>query len=125
MAARERIEWQPYDAKQIETARAAGRPVLIDFTADWCTSCVLVDRAVYQRKDIANLIEEKGVLAIKGDTTRQDQPATLALKKEYNEPGVPVTILWLPGREEPVRIHEVFFAEKLKEALEVLPSRPK
>lgn len=121
----ERIDWQLYDAKKIETARAEGRPVLIDFTADWCTSCEVVDRAVYRRADIAELIKDKGVLAVKGDTTRQDQPATLALKNEYNEPGVPVTIVLLPGRDKPVRFHELFFADKLKELLKSLPSRPK
>ncbi|MHC4362395.1 MAG: protein-disulfide reductase DsbD family protein [Planctomycetota bacterium] len=122
--AKERIEWQPYDAKQIESAKAEGRAVLIKFTADWCMNCEVVDRVVYQRRDIAALIEDKGVLAVKGDTTRQDQLATLALKNEYNEPGVPVTIVLLPGQDEPVRIHEVFFAEKLKEVLEELPSKP-
>jgi thiol:disulfide interchange protein DsbD len=123
--AKERIEWKEYDVSGIDAAKAEGKPVLIKFTADWCMNCDVVDRAVYQRKDIAELIEAKGVVAIKGDTTRDDQPATLALKNEYNEPGVPVTILLLPGRDEPVRIHEVFFAEKLKEVLEELPSRPK
>ncbi|MHC4154326.1 MAG: protein-disulfide reductase DsbD family protein [Planctomycetota bacterium] len=123
--AEERIEWQPYDGKLITAAKGEGKPVLIKFTADWCMNCEVVDKVVYQRKDIAGLIEAKGVLAVKGDTTRDVQPATLALKNEYNEPGVPVTILLLPGRDEPVRIHEVFFAEKLKEVLEELPSRPK
>jgi thiol:disulfide interchange protein DsbD len=123
--AKEPIEWQPYDGKLIEATKAEGRPVLIKFTADWCMNCEVIDKMVYQRKDIAGLIEDKGVLAVKGDTTRDVQPATLALKNEYNEPGVPVTILLLPGRDEPVRIHEVFFADKLKEVLEELPSRPK
>jgi thiol:disulfide interchange protein len=123
--AKERIEWHEYDSKLIETAKGEGRAVLIKFTADWCMNCEVVDKVVYQRKDVAGLIEDKGVLAIKGDTTRDDQPATLALKNEYNEPGVPVTILWLPGRDEPVRIQELFFAEKLKELLEGLPSKSK
>ena len=113
-----------YVIDAIEAAKAEGKPVLIKFTADWCMNCEVVDKVVYQRKDIAGLIEDKGVLVVKGDTTRDDQPATLALKNEYSEPGVPVTILLLPGRDGPVRIHEVFFAEKLKEVLEELPSRP-
>ena len=60
------------------------------------------------------------MLAIKADTTSNDGPATLALKNKYNEL-VPVTILFLPGTEEPVRFHEVFFAGKLKEILQELP----
>jgi hypothetical protein len=47
-------------------------------------------------------------------------PATLALKNKYNEL-VPVTILFLPGVDRPVRLHEIFFAQKLKEILQKLP----
>ncbi|MFB0551954.1 MAG: protein-disulfide reductase DsbD family protein [Phycisphaerae bacterium] len=119
----EPIPWQDYDATVIDSALAQARPVLIKFTADWCLSCQTVDKIVYHRKDIAKLIEEKGVLAVKADTTTKDYPATLALKNKYNEPGVPVTILFIPGAEEPVKFHEIFFAGKLKELLEKLPSK--
>jgi thiol:disulfide interchange protein len=116
----ELIAWQDYDAAVIENAIAEGKPVLIKFTADWCLSCQAVDKVVYHNEDIAGLIEEKEVLAIKADTTSNDSPATLALKNKYNEL-VPVTILFLPGVEEPVRLHEVFFTGKLKKILKELP----
>ena len=118
----EPIPWQDYDATVIDSALAEGRPVLIKFTADWCLSCQTVDKIVYHRKDIAKLIEEKAVLAVKADTTAKDYPATLALKNKYNEPGVPVSIFFMPGAEEPVKFHEIFFAGKLKELLQKLPS---
>jgi len=119
----EQIPWQDYDATVIDGALAQARPVLIKFTADWCLSCQTVEKVVYHRKDIAKLIEEKAVLPIKADTTAKDYPATLALKNKYNEPGVPVTILFIPGAEEPVKFHEIFFAGKLKELLQELPSK--
>ena len=83
----------------------------------------MVDKIVYRRKDIAKLIEQKGVLAIKADTTLADYPATIALKNKYNEPGVPVSILYIPGEEQPVRLNEIFFAKKLKGLLKKLPSK--
>jgi thiol:disulfide interchange protein len=119
----ELVHWQDYNPAAIESARAEQRPVLIDFTAGWCTNCEIVDKLVYQRKDIAKLIEEKGVLAIKGDTTEAGQPATRDLKDVYKEPGVPVTILLLPGQTEPVRLRGLFFGDKLKELLESLPDK--
>ncbi|NQT02759.1 MAG: thioredoxin family protein [Planctomycetes bacterium] len=119
----ELIDWQDYDEAVIENALAEAKPVLIKFTADWCLSCQAIDKVVYHNEDIAKLIEEKEVLAIKADTTLNKYPATLALKNKYNEPGVPVTILFLPGVEEPVRLHEIFFAGKLKELLQELPSK--
>ncbi len=119
----ELVDWQAYDRASIESAQAQNIPVLVKFTADWCTNCEFVDKFVYQRKDVAKLIEKKGILAIKGDTTEAGRPATVDLKNIYNEPGVPVTLLFLPGRDEPVRLHELFFGDELKKLLEELPDK--
>ena len=116
------IDWQEYDAELIEASFKNQRPVLIKFTADWCMSCRLVEKTVYSRKDVAELIEKKSVLAIKADTTVKDRPATLALRDTYNEPGVPVSILFLPGRQE-VRWRGKAFAGELKELLQKIPSK--
>jgi thiol:disulfide interchange protein len=117
------IDWQKYDATVIKQAQDANKPVLIDFTAGWCLSCQVVDKTVYSRKDIAELIKQKGVLAIKADTTLKDYPATIALKEIYNEPGVPVSVLLVPGDKEPMRWRGLAFADELKAALEQLKNQ--
>lgn len=119
----ELVDWKDYDPALIESARSRQTPVLIDFTADWCANCEIVDKFVFKRKDVAKLIERKGVLAIKGDTTESNEPATIDLSKVYKEPGVPVTILFLPGKSEPIRMHGLFFADELKKLLEKLPDK--
>ncbi len=120
--AKEPVNWQNYDPDLIKTAQAAERPVLIKFTADWCLSCQVVNSMVYHRQDIAKLIKEKAVLAVKADTTLKDYPATLDLKNVYNEPGVPVSILFVPGGKKPVRWRGISFADELKIYLEKLPA---
>ena len=119
----ELVDWQEYDTASIASAKSQQKPVLIKFTADWCTNCEIVDKFVFGRKDIAKLLDKKGVLAIKGDTTNAGQPATLDLRNVYREPGVPVTMLFLPGETEPVRLHDLFFADELRTLLEKLPDR--
>jgi len=119
----ELVDWQDYDPASIASAKSQQKPVLIKFTADWCTNCEVVDKFVFMRKDIAKLIDKKGVLAIKGDTTKASQPATLDLSNIYKEPGVPVTMLFLPGETEPIRLRELFFADELKTLLESLPDK--
>ncbi len=119
-AAKSMIDWQPYDAAAIQTAVEKERPVLIKFTADWCLSCQTVEKTVYSKKDIAELIEQKNVLAIKADTTEKDFPATIALEQVYNEPGVPVSMLFVPGKEEPLRWRGILFGNELKKQLEKL-----
>jgi thiol:disulfide interchange protein len=116
------IDWQKYDSVAIDAAVKDNKPVLIDFTAGWCLSCQVVDKTVYSRKDIENLIKQKDVYAVKADTTLKDYPATKALETFYNEPGVPVTILLLPGKE-PMRWRGLSFGDELKSALEKLPSK--
>jgi len=115
------VNWQKYDAAAISSALAENKPVLIKFTADWCLSCQVVEKTVFLRKDIADLIKQKGVLAIKADTTLRDYPATIALRELYNEPGVPVTILLIPGQNEPNRWRGLAFGDELKSALKKLP----
>jgi len=96
----ELADWQKYNGKINKEEKEKGQPVLIKFTADWCMSCKYVDKIVYSRKDIAELIKQKGVLAVKADTTVKDTPATWALQNVYNE-AVPFTVLHLPdGREK-------------------------
>jgi len=114
----ELIAWQKYNADVIQKAMDEDRPILIKFTAGWCLSCQVVDKVVFSRRDIADLIKQKNVLAIKADTTLQDSPATIALKNVYNEPGVPVTLLYMPPSKEPIRWHSLSFGDELKAQLE-------
>ncbi len=119
----ELIQWQSYNTEVIDAAKVKQRPVLIKFTADWCFNCAVAEKVVYEREDIAKLIENKGVLAIKADTTLSDYPATAALKNVYDEPGVPVSVLLVPGREEPIKWHGISFGTELKAQLEKFPDR--
>ncbi len=117
----ELIDWHSYDDQTIRNALEQGRPVLIKFTADWCLSCHTVEKIVYSRKDIADLIKQKNVLAIKADTTEKHFPATVALQEIYNEPGVPVTMLLIPVSEQPLKWRGILFGSELKQSLEQLP----
>ena len=122
----ELIDWQPYDGSVIIAALDHGRPVLVKFTADWCLSCKAVEKIVYGRRDVAELVEHKNVLTMKADTTESDYPATLALKNLYSEPGVPVSMLFVPGRKEPAKWRGILFVDELKESLQGLPDvKPK
>ena len=72
--------------------------------------------------EIKKFTVAENVLAIKADTTTKDMPATADLKNLYNEPGVPVSILFVPGQDESVRWRGLTFAGQLKEHLQKLTS---
>jgi thiol:disulfide interchange protein len=117
---KELIDWQPYDAEIITSAQKNNQPVLIDFTADWCLSCKILDKTVYSNKQVADLIKQKGVLAIKADTTDYDYPAAKALREIYNEPAVPVSVLLLPGKDVPIKLRGNLIKNELIKNLQSL-----
>jgi len=91
------VGWNPYDAEIVQQAVVKKRPVLLKFTADWCTNCKVVERRVFENPEVVALLQAKNVLPIKADTTLIDYPATRDLKTLYGEAGnVPVTVVLLP-----------------------------
>ncbi len=119
------IDWHAYDPDLIQQTVAQKQPVLLKFTADWCTNCKVVDRRVYQDPDVVALVGRKNVLAVKADTTVIDYPATRDLKQLYGEAGnVPTSILLLSdGSQEKLR--GIFDKEELIQILTRLPGSGK
>ena len=112
------IDWLEYDQQAIAEDIEEEKPVLIKFTADWCTTCTIIDRLVYKDKDIAELLKQKGVKPYLADTTGQSQ-ATTDLKEIYKEPAIPVTVIHLPGGEEK-HLKGMFTKGTLREILKPL-----
>ena len=118
------IAWLPYSRDAVQSATAQKQPVLLKFTADWCTNCKVVEKYVYHVPEVAELIAKKNVLPIKADTTLIDYPATADFGDIYGEAGnLPVTIVLLPdGTQEKLR--GTFDKKDLIEILEKLPEGP-
>lgn len=112
------VDWLEYDSAAIAKDIEEGRPVLIKFTADWCTTCSVIDKFVFSRKDVADFLKQKGVRPYLGDTTEQT-PATTDLKEKYKEPAIPVTIIHLPDGTEKHMVG-MFWKDDLIEVLEPL-----
>ncbi|MHC5083398.1 MAG: protein-disulfide reductase DsbD family protein [Planctomycetota bacterium] len=112
------IEWKKYDAAVIQTSLDAGNPVLLKFTADWCTNCKVVEKNVYQNPQIVDLLESKGIVTIKADTTKDNYPATIDYKTIFKEAGnVPNSILLNPADQTIIKIRGTFQPEDLKKVI--------
>lgn len=111
------IAWQEYDAALIESALRDGRPVVVKFTADWCTNCQVVDKKVYQQAEIAKLIADKNILPVKADTTQARYLASVDLKAVFGEAGnLPVTVLLDPQDRNLIKIRGLFEPEQFRQA---------
>jgi thiol:disulfide interchange protein DsbD len=86
------VQWEKYDAAKLAAARAAGKPVVIDFYADWCLPCKELDHKTFTDPRVAQELDR--FVRLKADLTAAEDANTVALTKQYAIVGVP-TILWI------------------------------
>jgi DsbC/DsbD-like thiol-disulfide interchange protein/cytochrome c biogenesis protein CcdA len=71
-------EWQPYDAAQVAKLNAEGKPLLVNFTASWCLTCLVNERNAFADSAVQEVFRSKGVTLMKGDWTNRDPAITQA-----------------------------------------------
>jgi thiol:disulfide interchange protein DsbD len=92
--------WQEFTAEKVAEARAANKPVFIDFTAAWCLTCQVNKATVLERAGMQDFFREKGVALFQADWTNSDPHITKALEA-YGRIGVPVYVAYPAGATEP------------------------
>lgn len=79
-------------------AKAAGKPVLLDYYADWCTDCVRMEKATFADADVR--AELKRFVAIQADVTDSNDPEVQALKTRFGVYGPPATLFFSTRGDE-------------------------
>jgi thioredoxin:protein disulfide reductase len=123
-SAREGIRFEPYDEAAVQAALAAGRPVMLDFTADWCAAChelegrTFTDRRVVERA--------RNFAAFRVDLTRSDSPGVQALRARFGVAGLPAVLFVTrtAGEVGPARVVGFLAPGPFLERMEIAAARP-
>jgi thiol:disulfide interchange protein DsbD len=93
---------QPY----FDEARRTGKPLLLDFYADWCISCKEMEIKTFQNAAVAKKMQD--FILVQADVTRNTAEHQ-ALLKQYGLFGPPGILLFNPAGEEQINQRIVGF----------------
>jgi thiol:disulfide interchange protein DsbD len=117
-------EWQPYDAARVASLNAAGKPLLVNFTASWCLTCLVNERNAFADSAVQEVFRDRGVTLMKGDWTNRDPAITQALAA-FGRAGVPLYVVYnsKPGSSAPVVLPQLLTPGVVQSAFADTPRR--
>ncbi len=112
------VVWQPFSATSFQDVLGK-RPLLVEFTADWCPNCKYVEKTVLTEENLQKWQEQYGIELIKVDITR-DNVAGEALLHALGSKSIPFTAVFGVGdaAQRPVVIRDIYTQESLESVLQ-------
>lgn len=107
--------WREWSPELVRTLHQDKKPVYVDFTARWCATCQ-VNHRVYKDESLKEEFKKRGITMLKADWTNPDDRISDALA-ELKRAAVPVNVLYIPGRDEPLILPNNLTVENVKAAL--------
>jgi thiol:disulfide interchange protein/DsbC/DsbD-like thiol-disulfide interchange protein len=108
---------QPWSEEAVAAAQAEGRPVLVNFTADWCVTCKINERTSLGSARVAEVMSATNAVYLVGDWTRRDDAITRELERRRRS-GVPLYLVYAPGSAEPRILPQLLTEGVVIDALE-------
>ncbi len=132
LAAEKEKPWRLFDRATLDAELAAGRVVVVDFTADWCVNCKFLEKTILHTPEALDALDARGVVTMTADWTNQDAqtPDVLAINELLDATGarqVPKLMFFSPDDpENPVVLSGLYSADKFFETLnDVAPETEK
>jgi thiol:disulfide interchange protein len=113
------LAWQPFSKSALDEALSSGKPVFVDFTADWCITCKTNERFAIDTPRVRQEFLKRNVVALKADWTKGEPEITQILKK-FGRAGVPMYLFYPGGSKEtaePVLLPELITSQTVLDAL--------
>lgn len=110
------LTWRPLTAQILADARIADQPVLIEFTADWCINCKVLEQTVYRDRQVVAAARAANAVALRADLTRPDARLQRYLR-EFGGAGLPYAVVLNARGDTVKRLPDLFTAGTLAAAL--------
>jgi uncharacterized protein YyaL (SSP411 family) len=112
------LAWVDLNAETFARARAEGRIVLIDGSAEWCHWCHVMDAKTYRDPSVQKVLAERFL------PVRVDVDARPDFEERYHDWGWPATVLMTPDAEEIGKFKGYMPPERFLEVLRAAAAAP-
>ncbi len=112
------IPWQPYSPQALAEARADGKIVMVEFTANWCANCLALEAQVFNDPDAVAAVRQSGAVTLRADLSSEDAQGWALLRRLNASGGIPLTAIYPPGSDRPIQLTSIYQTRHLKAALE-------
>ncbi|RYD53755.1 MAG: thiol:disulfide interchange protein [Sphingomonadales bacterium] len=99
---------------RLSELRAQGRPVFAYFTADWCLTCKVNEKAVIETSAVERALKDGKVTVLVGDWT-DGNPELGRFIERHNRAGVPLYLWYKPGAAGPQILPQILTASMITE----------
>ena len=105
---------EPFSESRLATLRAEKRPVFAYFTADWCLTCKVNEKAAIETDGTRTAFADAKMAVLVGDWTDGD-PVLGRFIAAHNRAGVPLYLYYAPGAAEPRVLPQVLTTAMLEQ----------
>ena len=110
-------EWQPWSPEAVARAQADHRPVVVDFTAQWCLTCNTIVKPTLESAAVKKKLKEINAVTLLADYTRQP-PAITAELQRFGRAGVPLVLVYSVDADKPPAVFDLVTPSSLVAALD-------
>lgn len=117
--------WEPFEPAAFH-AMLGREPLIVDFTADWCPNCKLLEQTTLSSGAVSEWARRHGARLIRVDLT-EESPEAQALLRALGSSSIPVVALFPKGllSASPVVLRDLFTTGQMEQALLDAFGKPK
>ena len=108
-------KWEAYSLDKVKASLAQHKPVIIDYSAEWCPGCYILDEKILTDPRITGKLAQ--ITTLRVDATDMESPQVQTLIDQYQVVGLP-TVLFLDAKGNEIKKARIEGAGPVEEFLQ-------